>query len=238
MRFALALLPWLALAARDAPATTARAPHARVEEGHVEARLDAPSAPARVASWAKRLVPIEMTNVTTRARADVRLYADDGSIDDDARGTFERVAAPGPDETDAHPLALRLEQLVVKAAYHFQRTRVLVVSGFRPNAGRHGTGEALDFKLDGVSASRLAAYLRGLPRVGVGVYTHPRTQFVHLDVRDPSYHWIDASPPGVKWHEGMLRDPSAEKRDASWTAEMDLPPYEAPVFLSMRYLRK
>ena len=31
--------------------------------------------------------------------------------------------------------------------------------------------------------------------MGVGVYTNPLTQYVHLDVRERSYHWIDASPP-------------------------------------------
>ena len=69
----------------------------------------------------------------------------------------------------------------------------------------------------------LAAYLRGLPRVGVGIYTHPRTQFVHLDVRDQSYHWLDASPPGVKWREMQLRDAGASKRDEAWTPARDLP---------------
>jgi hypothetical protein len=111
----------------------------------------------------------------------------------------------------------------MKAAYHFGGTRVIVISGFRRNAGRHGTGDAVDFKLEGVRAARLAAYLRSLPRTGVGVYTHPRTQFVHLDVRESSYFWIDASPPGVRWRPAQLRDPSAAKRDGSWKSEMDLP---------------
>ena len=98
-----------------------------------------------------------------------------------------------------------------------------VLLGWRTGAARHGTGEAIDFKLDGVRSSELAAYLRMMPRVGVGVYTHPRTQFVHLDVREPSYHWIDASPPGVRWREAMLRDPRASNLDASWTPQMDSP---------------
>jgi uncharacterized protein YcbK (DUF882 family) len=126
-------------------------------------------------------------------------------------------------DDEPRTLAPRLEQLVVKAAYHFANARVQIVSAFRQNAGRHGTGEALDFKLVGVPAARLASYLRGLPRVGVGIYTHPRTQFVHLDVRAESYHWIDASPPGVKWREGRLADSGAKKRDAAWTPDLDQP---------------
>jgi uncharacterized protein YcbK (DUF882 family) len=156
----------------------------------------------------------------TEATASFRLYASDGEIDDAARENFERVAAG---DAEPHALATRLEQLVVKAAYHFKVARVVVVSAWRANAGRHGTGEAIDFKFDGVRAAQLAAYLRRLPRVGVGVYTHPRTQYVHLDVRDESYHWIDASPPGVTWRPARLYDPSCSKRDAAWTPDGDLP---------------
>jgi uncharacterized protein YcbK (DUF882 family) len=175
----------------------------------------------RIDSWATRLPAIDVKNVVTKESASLRLYAPTGAVDDDARTEFERVAT-GKD-CEQHPLAERLEQLVFKAAYHFGGARVAIVSGWRDHAGRHTKGEALDFKLDGVYAPRLAAYLRGLPRVGVGIYTHPRTQFVHLDVRDQSYHWIDASPPGVKWRERQLRDPHPEKRDATWTPESDLP---------------
>jgi uncharacterized protein YcbK (DUF882 family) len=222
MRLAIALVAFVA--ARDAPAAIAREPRAADETQSAAA-----ARPARVSSWATALDPIDFVNLTTRARAAIRLYGGDGAVDDDARAAFEQVAASPMDAaaTRVRPLAVRLEQLVVKAAYHFQRARVLVVSGFRANAGRHGTGDALDFKLEGISASRLAAYLRAFPRAGVGVYTHPRTQFVHLDVRESSYHWLDASPPGVKWREAMLRDPSAEKRDAAWTPDMDEPCYDA-----------
>ena len=154
---------------------------------------------------------------------DVRLYADDGEIDETARETFERVAA---NDAEPHALAPRVEQLLMRAAYHFGAAPVQVVSAWRERASRHGTGEAIDFKLKGVGARQLAAYLRQLPRAGVGIYTNPRTQFVHLDVRDQSYHWVDASPPGVKWHEAQIRDPGAAKRDAAWTPEADLPIYE------------
>ncbi|MGD0527374.1 MAG: hypothetical protein ABSE49_19690, partial [Polyangiaceae bacterium] len=57
----------------------------------------------------------------------------------------------------------------------------------------------------------------------LGIYTHPKTQYVHLDVREPSFHWLDGSPPGVTWKERPLRDPGQAQRDASWTADGDLP---------------
>jgi hypothetical protein len=116
-----------------------------------------------------------------------------------------------------------VEQLVFKAAHHFGATRVVIVSGWRLHAGRHSTGEALDFRIDGVYAPTVAAYLRGLPRVGVGIYTHPDTQFVHVDIREPSYAWIDGSPPGVHGWPRQFGVPNAAKRDATYLPEMDLP---------------
>jgi hypothetical protein len=200
---------------RDAPAHDLR--DVRLA---AETPLVAAPAPPRFASWAQGLAPVEVTGVNTHARAAVRFYTTEGEIDGEARATLERIAAS---DDAPHPLATRLEQLVLLAAYHFKGAPVVIVSAWRARAGRHGTGEAMDFKLKGVPARELAAYLRGLPRAGVGIYTNPGTQFVHLDVRDQSFHWIDASPPGVKWREAALRDPGAEKRDASWTPQMDLP---------------
>jgi|SRR5580692_4261700 hypothetical protein len=186
----------------------------------VDTPLDRVAPSPRVVSWARDLAPVEVMNGNTRESATIRFYGHDGEVDEAARQAFERIAdAGGP----THSLSVRVEQLVVLAAYHFNGAGVIIVSSWRDHAGRHGTGEAMDFKLRGVSAWRLAAYLRGLPRAGVGVYTHRRTQFVHIDVREQSYHWLDASPPGVHWREAQLRDPHAAQRDAAWTPEMDLP---------------
>ncbi|HEY3820034.1 MAG TPA: D-Ala-D-Ala carboxypeptidase family metallohydrolase [Polyangiaceae bacterium] len=203
------------LFARDAPSRGV----ARPASG-VDTPMTAAAREVRSASWADALVPIEVTSVATGQSASIRLYGLDGEIDEMARMHLEHVVAR---DGEQHELASRLEQLVVKAAHHFGDAPVLVVSGWREHAGRHTAGEALDFKLRGVPAAQLAAYLRGLPRVGVGIYTHPRTQYVHLDVREPSYHWVDGSPPGVTWRERQLRDPGQTKRDASWTPESDLP---------------
>jgi hypothetical protein len=186
----------------------------------IETPLVAALRPARVAAWAEKLEAVEVGNAGTHTRVRIRLYASDGEVDEGARETFEAIAAR---DATAHRLSVRVEQLVFKAAYHFRSPTVIVVSGFRAHASRHGTGEAVDFKLSGVWAGALADYLRGFPRAGVGLYTNPGTQYVHLDVREPSYHWLDASPPGVHWRERGLADPKGKRRDASWTPEFDLP---------------
>jgi hypothetical protein len=181
--------------------------------------------------WAASLAPIEILNRNTNARGAIRLYDAHGVLDRGEARAFMRIAgSTKPELWTAHAgddderLDLRVVQLAIRAAHHFGGASIAIISATRAGArGKHGTGEALDFALDGVKASVLAAYLRGTPRAGIGIYTHPRTQYVHLDVREHSYHWIDGSPPGVTWREQLLSDPKQEKRDASWSASMDLP---------------
>ena len=201
--------------ARDAPARAPGPPR-----GAVEALFAGGPRESRTVSWAAALPPIDFANASTGASARICLYDSTGEIDEEARREFERVASREP---APHPLAPRVEQLVFKAAHHFGSARVFIVSGWRRHAGRHSTGEAVDFRIDGVYAPQLAAYLRSLPRVGVGIYTHPDTQFVHVDIREPSYAWVDGSPPGVHGWPRQFGVTNAAKRDATYLPEMDLP---------------
>ena len=206
------------LLAHDAPATPVES--AWMSPSGIDTPLREARREERFVAWARALPPLDVSEVTTGATASMRLYGDDGEIDEGARARFERAVSR---DGQRHELAPRLEQLVAKASAHFGGAPVVVVSAWRPNAGRHTTGEGLDFKLDGVKSGMLAAWLRGLPRVGVGTYVHPRTQYVHLDVRDESYHWLDGSPPGVTWRERRVADFGRAERDAAYTPEADLP---------------
>ena len=119
-----------------------------------------------------------------------------------------------------------IRYLCTPVGYTYLHAEIIVVSSFRESrrkGSRHRTGEAMDFILPGTPSPALAALLRTYPRVGVGVYTHRRTQFVHLDVRAESYHWLDASPPGRVWRERPLPDRAAPARDAAYRPEQDLP---------------
>lgn len=189
-----------------------------------------PRGTANRPSWATSLPSIEVRNRNTNARAKLRLYSDGGELDRSALQAFMRVAASVaelPDHSDgavAEPLDPRLVQLIFRAAYRFGGASIVLVSATRKGShGKHGTGDAIDFQLEGVRAATLAAYARSYPRAGVGSYTHPKTQYVHVDVRDQSFHWIDGSPPGVTWREGRLNDPTRQKRDAAYVSAMDLP---------------
>jgi hypothetical protein len=208
------------------------APHAPVRNARIvesaSPRPLAPEATGKSEGWARSLKAVDVRMRNTGAQSKIRLYADDGSVDPKAAREFMGVAASTKGANE--PLPMRLVQLVIRAAYKFGRpgkgegANVMIVSATRKGAhGKHGSGLAIDFALDGVSASALAAYLRQTPRAGIGIYTHPKTQYVHLDVRDRSYHWLDGSPPGVTWREKLLGDPSQAKRDASYSATNDLP---------------
>jgi hypothetical protein len=86
-----------------------------------------------------------------------------------------------------------------KVTDHFQKTKVTVVSGYRPRSlgSFHQSAKAIDFHLDGVAHEALVAFCRTLPDTGCGYY--PNSSFVHMDVRPKStghVYWIDASGPG------------------------------------------
>lgn len=171
-------------------------------------------------AWATELYDVKIQCANTTHEKDVRLYRTDGVLDDTALDAFMEAVA---ENDDVRTINARTVQLAFKAAYHFKSKKMIVVSSWRRGHGPHATGDALDFRLEGVGAPRLASYLRAQPRAGVGIYTHPMTQYVHLDARDQSFHWLDASPPGKTWREAQIGDKNRDVRDAAWTEDMDLP---------------
>lgn len=184
-----------------------------------------PTAPSRFAT----LRPLRIENQTTREIRELKLYDASGRIDEAAALALDELLcdARDPKHHQATRLNRRTLQLLYKAAYHFDSYEVEVVSAYRKpgrrREGPHGTGAAIDFRLRNVSAPLLASYLRELPRTGVGIYTHPKTQYVHLDSREHSFHWLDASPPRRHWREKSIGARDLPKRDALYRPEQDWP---------------
>lgn len=90
-----------------------------------------------------------------------------------------------------------LAERLQKVAAHFPGKTLEIVSGYRPEAretSRHHHGQALDFRVQGVSREKLRDLLRTLPDTGVGYY--PNSSFVHMDVREGKGYWVDRSGPG------------------------------------------
>lgn len=115
-----------------------------------------------------------------------------------------------------HPVDPRVLDLVYRVAVHFSAPEIRVLSGYRtPKNGshsNHGKGRAIDLVVPGTSDEEVAKFAREQGFVGVGVY--PTSGFVHLDVRERSFFWIDYSGPGMKNRtRGILAD-LAVKSDA------------------------
>jgi uncharacterized protein YcbK (DUF882 family) len=177
----------------------------------------------------ERLPAITIANRNSKQSLTTRLYASAGQIDESAAARLDAVCADtrDPKQPKITHIDRRLLQLVFRTAYHFQASHIEITSAYRmpgrKREGLHALGRAIDFSILGVSAEALASYLRTLPRVGVGIYTHPRTRFVHLDVRERSYHWLDASPPGRSWRGMSIGNKSLPVRDAGYRREDDWP---------------
>jgi uncharacterized protein YcbK (DUF882 family) len=206
-------------AASSTSAVLARAPSHHALAVRVESKGEprGPDVP-----WAQDLAPIRVKYANTGAEAEVRLYRTDGAVDVDAARLFIATVGQGEGK-EPREISVRTIQLVMKAAYHFKANWIDIVSAYRAGRGPHGSGTAVDFRLPGTSAWALASYLHASPRAGVGVYTNPYTQYVHVDVRDQSFHWRDASPPGKHWRESSLGVAERDERDAAWTPRVDLP---------------
>jgi uncharacterized protein YcbK (DUF882 family) len=121
-----------------------------------------------------------------------------------------------PRTGNEHPVDPRVLDLVYRVAVHFSAPEVRIISGYRtPRNGshsNHGRGRAIDLVVPGASDEDVARFAREQGFVGVGVY--PTSGFVHLDVRERSYFWVDTSGPGKRNRtRGILAD-LAQKSDA------------------------
>lgn len=134
----------------------------------------------------------------------------DGGFDDDqiaiATEAFGSWAG-GP------KVSARLLDLIYHAARHFGVFHVHLISGVRRDrsGSRHSHGLAADIVLPGVSDDELAAYFRPQGFLGVGIYT--RAGFVHVDVRERSFFWLDKSPPGRRMRIIPVRGDEAKAAD-------------------------
>jgi uncharacterized protein YcbK (DUF882 family) len=131
-----------------------------------------------------------------------------------------------PRTGNEHPVDPHTLDLVYRVAAHFNVQEVRIISGYRtPRPGthsNHGNGRAIDCVFAGVSDEEVAKYARDEGFTGVGTY--PVSGFVHLDVREHSYFWVDSSGPGKRNRtRGILGDVAA-KSDARAVARGDHSP--------------
>ena len=132
-----------------------------------------------------------------------------------------------------HPIDPRLLDMIYRLQAHFHAPEIRIISGYRaPRGGatsNHGKGRAMDLVVPGATDEDVAKFARDEGYAGVGVY--PVSGFVHVDVRERSYFWVDTSGPGKRSRiRGILADLAA-KSDAQATArgERSIGPFHVGV---------
>lgn len=157
----------------------------------------------------------------------------EGRVSPEALALFEQLLRSRKTGAthDVDPALVRLLYGVALA-----HDRVLVVSsGYRePGGGTkptsyHTKGMAADVRHPYLPAKSIVDFARAWGAGGIGYY--PKTKFVHLDVREDPYYWVDYSASGengqvlADW-EGTLADeaaaiwePDHEPDEVAWIDE-------------------
>ena len=136
-----------------------------------------------------------------RERFDIQLYGLDGRMRPEAVRQASQALRDRRSGI-ARSVSPRLLAMMYLVGQHYD-AELEVVSGYRvrgvnaSRGSRHGSAEACDFRVPGVSVRALSAQLESMfAKLGSGYY--PRSGFVHMDARDVSFYWIDNSGPGQR----------------------------------------
>ena len=159
------------------------------------------------------------------ARLTLQVYDERGRMRPEALWRFSRALyAPGEEPmlgdnpwVAQHP---RLLAMLTLAAHQYDKP-LEIVSAFRPSGGgsdsNHGKGLAIDFRVIGVNRQHLLGWLdQSFTNAGIGWY--PNSPFIHLDVRDRPYHWVDRSRPGQRQRTRERKVKRAPRPSADPTA--------------------
>lgn len=116
----------------------------------------------------------------------------------------------------------RLLTQLYQVQQHFDAP-IEIVSGYRHWArktSRHFRGFAVDFRVEGVEPRIVWEFCKQFPNVGCGQY--PTSSFVHMDIRDESYSWIDYSGPGQRArYDNPVSQAPAKQMPAAENAESE-----------------
>ncbi|HEX4460718.1 MAG TPA: DUF882 domain-containing protein [Polyangia bacterium] len=182
---------------------------------------------ARPAEANARAPQLWLYNVHTHQELQSSPYAYNGVLDWNAWAELNRFFRSWRTH-EAHPMAPRLLELLVKIQATYGGRRMEIVSGFRSPGERdslsmsnHFEGDAADIRIPGVSNRELFELCRSFADVGCGLY--PNGAHVHVDVRAQSAIWVDLSGYGdgaryvASPESWLLRHPDAASTIAKTT---------------------
>lgn len=168
--------------------------------------------------------PLVLVAIAGGERVELTPERDDGGFDsEDLQRAEEALAARRSGAR--HPIEPGVLDRVYRAQRHFRVPFVWVVSGFREDraTSRHTMGRAMDVVMPGVRDTVLAEHFRAEGFSGVGTYT--LSGFVHIDVRNRSYFWLDGTSPGRRSRARRVLVSRASSMDARARARGVVPPF-------------
>jgi uncharacterized protein YcbK (DUF882 family) len=142
----------------------------------------------------------------------------EGRVSEKALALFEQLLRSVRTD-DTHAVDPELVKLLHAVALAHDGV-LMISSGYRePGHGTkptsyHTKGMAADVRHPYLPAKVIADFARKWGAGGVGYY--PKTHFVHIDVRDEPFYWVDTSAKGEKSHvvadkHGLLAKAAAAK---------------------------
>lgn len=169
--------------------------------------------------------PLVLVSLNSGERVELEPSSDEGGFSaraaEEARWLF-RERGSGR----SHPIEPLLLDTLYRVQRHFNAPMLRVISGYRaPKPGshsNHGRGRACDFVVPGASDKDVAELARSFGYRGVGIY--PKSGFVHVDIRERSYFWVDNSGPGKKNRERGIMAGKAADADREAKARGDVQP--------------
>jgi hypothetical protein len=213
-------------APRRRHARRAPRPHVSASYRRMRARWHQPASPRERDAWESSLPrpPLVLVTVGAGIRVELLPERDDGGFGADALLRAEEALAARRSGA-RHPIDAGVLDRVYRAQRHFRVPFVWVVSGFREDraTSRHTLGRAMDIVLPGVRDTVLADHLRAEGFSGVGTYS--LSGFVHVDVRNRSYFWIDGTSPGRRSRARGVLGARASGADARALARGVPPPF-------------
>ncbi len=192
----------------------------------MRARWHRPASLEAQREWASQAPrpPLVLVPIAGGAPVALTPARDDGGFDAEALARAEEALAARRSGA-RHPITPGLLDRVYRAQRRFRVPFVHVVSGFREDraTSRHTQGCAMDIVLPGVRDAALAEHLRGEAFTGVGTYA--LSGFVHVDVRNRSYFWVDGTAPGRRSRARGVLARRAADADARARARGVAPPF-------------
>jgi uncharacterized protein YcbK (DUF882 family) len=227
---AIALFPAIAQGDHPRAATAARAPAPKRKATAVPAsrgwHTKLPGQVAPVDETGRAKLVLQSLNLSEHVELSAR--SDHGGF---AAEDLDRAAhvLREPHSGNEHPIDPHLLDLVYRVQTHFGAPEIRVISGYRtPHrhaTSNHAKGRAMDLIVPGASDADVAKFAREQGFVGVGIY--PVSGFVHLDVRERSFFWVDTSGPGKRNRTRGILSALAAKSDqqASARGERSVGPF-------------